>query len=209
VLRDLSRRLARWYRLALEHGTLRLATLLGIAAFLFDWATKSWALRALGDTAIPLGWLTLFVARNEAFAFSSQEGAVLTGLVVVVRLAMILLIVLLSRRLAVLLSRRTACGAALLLAGGLGNSADLVFRGGAVVDFIAAGPFTFDWGTEPVRMIMVFNTADVFILIGIGLLAPRIRDLGRAAQQRMAAWERGLLQGGLSSSMARSVERDD
>lgn len=174
---------------------MRLATLLGTAAFLFDWATKSWALRYFDDTSFPLGSLTLRVARNEAFAFSTHAGEVTTGLVLCVRVAMVIGIVLLCRRLALLLSRRTACGAALVLAGGLGNSADLLFREGAVVDFIGAGPFTIDWAGEPVHFHFVFNAADVFVVLGIVLLAPLISHTGRAVQRRFAAWERGVLPG--------------
>jgi lipoprotein signal peptidase len=182
-------------RSAREHGTLRLATLLGTAAFLFDWATKSWALRYLDATSFPLGSLTLRVARNQAFAFSSHAGEVTTALVLGVRVGMLVGIVLLCRRLATLLSRRTACGAALLMAGGLGNSVDLLFRGGAVVDFIGAGPFAVFWGGELMLVHLVFNAADLFILIGIALLAPLISHAGHALQRRIAAWERGVLPG--------------
>ena len=190
-LTRLSSGYARWHR----HGVIRLATLLGTAAFLLDWATKSWALRSLHGSVQPLGSLTLFVARNEAFAFSARHGELMTWLVVGIRIAMILLIVLLCRQLALQLHRRSACGAALLLAGGLGNSADLLFRGGAVVDFIGAGPFTFEWAGEAVRMHVVFNAADVFILLGIALLAPAIQELSRAIQRNLAAWERRVLTG--------------
>jgi lipoprotein signal peptidase len=183
------------FRSASEQGAIRLATLLGTAAFLLDWATKSWALRYFDGTSFPLGSLTLRVARNEAFAFSSHAGEVTTALVLGVRVAMVIGIVLLCRRLAMLLNRRTACGAALVLAGGLGNSVDLLFRGGAVVDFIGAGPFTFDWAGEPVHFHFVFNGADVFILTGIALLAPMISHTGRALQRRFAEWERGVLPG--------------
>lgn len=183
------------YRSLSAHGPLRLATLLGTAAFLMDWATKSWALQNLPGRSFPLGSLTLFIARNDAFAFSSQNGVLTTGLVVVVRLATVLLVILLCRKLSVLLSRRTACGAALLLAGGLGNSVDLLFRGGAVVDFIGAGPFSFDWAGGEMHMHLVFNAADLFILMGVGLLAPLIGELARALQRRIAAWERSVLQG--------------
>jgi lipoprotein signal peptidase len=195
-------RLSSGYRCWLQHRVFRLATLLGTAAFLLDWATKSWALRSLHGSVHPLGALTLFVARNEAFAFSARHGELMTWLVVSVRVAMILLIVLLCRQLAQQLSRRSACGAALLLAGGLGNSADLLFRGGAVVDFIGAGPFTFHLaGGEAVRMHLVFNAADIFILLGIALLAPAIQQLSRAIQRNLAAWERRILTGGRNPTL--------
>jgi lipoprotein signal peptidase len=196
------------FRSARDHATLRIATLLGTAAFLFDWATKSWALHYVDGSSIPLGALMLRVARNEAFAFSASPGEVSSVLVLAVRVTMILAIVVLSRRLALLLRRRTACGAALLLAGGLGNSVDLMFRDGAVVDFIWVGPFSYEWAGEPVQLSFVFNAADVIILIGIGLLAPMIRDLGRDLQRRIANWERGLLAGARPAPGAREPGSD-
>jgi lipoprotein signal peptidase len=183
------------YRRWLGHDVFRFATLLGTAAFLLDWATKSWALRSLHGSVHPLGSLTLFVARNEAFAFSARHGELMTWLVVGVRFAVVLLIVLVCRQLARRLSGRSACGAALILAGGLGNSVDLLFRGGAVVDFIGAGPFTVGWAGEAVRMHLVFNAADVFILLGIALVAPLIQELARTIQRDLAAWERRILTG--------------
>lgn len=49
----------------------------------------------------------------------------------------------------------------LILAGGIGNMIDRIFRGGAVVDFLQ---FHF-WPTFP-----VFNIADIAVCIGAGLL---------------------------------------
>jgi lipoprotein signal peptidase len=193
---DFFSRLSSGYHGWRRHGVFRLATLLGTAAFLLDWATKSWALRSLHGSVLPLGSLKLFVARNQAFAFSARHGELTTWLVVGVRFAMVLLIILLCRQISLRLTRRSACGAALLLAGGLGNSVDLLFRGGAVVDFIGAGPFTFDWAGEAARLHFVFNAADVFILLGIGLLAPLIQELARVIQRHLADWERRVLPGG-------------
>lgn len=190
-------RLARRVR---DNDVLRLATLLAAAAFFADWASKSWALDHLEGSTMPLGALTLGVARNEAFAFSAGYGQVSPWLVVCARLAALIIIVLLCRRIAGLLDRRNACGVALVLAGGFGNAADLVFRGGAVVDFIGAGPFVFDWAGELIQLHVVFNAADIFILMGIGLLAPLIQRLGKAAQRRLAAWESRVLARATSSS---------
>jgi lipoprotein signal peptidase len=183
------------FRRVKDHHVLRLAKLLAAAAFLLDWSTKSWALQHLDGTSMPLGALTLGVARNEAFAFSAGDGQVSALLVICVRLAALISIILVCRRVTGLLSKRNACGVALLLAGGFGNAADLLFRGGAVVDFIGAGPFTFDWAGESMQMHVVFNAADLFILVGIGLMAPLIQHVARAVQRRFVAWESRLLKG--------------
>lgn len=194
------RRLGRTWRRILEEDVLRLAVLLAVAAFLADWATKSWALYHLDEAITPLGALTLGVARNEGFAFSTGAGLVAPWIIVAARLLALAAILLLSRRVTAL-SRRYACGFALLLAGGFGNAADLIFRGGAVVDFIGAGPFTFDWSGRLVHMHFVFNAADLFILAGIVLIAPLIRQFARATRQRFQQWENRLLTGGASSSV--------
>lgn len=183
------RRLAR--RL-LHHDLLRLATLVAIAAFLADWATKSWALHTL-DGTMPLGSLILAVERNEAFAFSSGTGAVPPVLVTAVRLCALAAIAWLSHRVAAR-TRRYAAGVGLLLGGGFGNAADMAFRGGAVVDFIGAGPFRFEWSGELLHFHFVFNIADIAILIGLGLVAPVIRHAALSAQRRIAQWEDRLLQ---------------
>lgn len=192
--------LHRLLRRVLNHDVLRLAVLLAVAAFLADWATKSWALHHLDQTVSPLGSLTLGVARNDGFAFSTGAGVVPAWLIVAARVVALVVIVLVMRRVGAVSRRRYACGVALLLAGGFGNAADLLFRGGAVVDFIGAGPFVFDWSGRLVHLHFVFNAADVFILTGVVLVTPLIRRVGRATQRRFAMWEERLLQGGASSS---------
>jgi signal peptidase II len=184
-MRRLGRRLV-------AHDLLRLATLLAIAAFLADWATKSWALHTL-DGTMPLGSLLLGVERNDAFAFSSGAGAVSPALVIGVRLFALVAIAWISHRVAPR-SRRYAAGVGLLLGGGFGNAADIVFRGGSVVDFIGAGPFSFDWSGELVHFHFVFNLADLAILIGLGLVAPLISGAATAVQRRIAQWEARLLE---------------
>jgi signal peptidase II len=168
------------------HDVIRFAMLLAAAAFLFDWATKSWALDALGDTAVPLGALMLAVERNHAFAFSSGGESVSPGFVLLARLLAIVVVILLSIRVGPR-NHRLAAGFALLFAGGLGNAMDVVFRGGAVVDFIHAGPF--HWGGELVHAGIVFNAADIAILLALGLLAPLIHEWSIGRQRRIAEWE--------------------
>jgi signal peptidase II len=172
---------------------LRFAVLLASAAFLLDWGTKSWALNQLGESYAPLGALTLGVARNDGFAFSAGAGALPAWAIVGIRAAVLLAVILLAVRCAIA-SYRFACGCALLVAGGLGNAADLIFRNGAVVDFIGAGPYTFSFGGELHYMHFVFNVADVLIILGIVLIAPLIRRVGLGTQRRLAAWEERFLQ---------------
>jgi lipoprotein signal peptidase len=175
-------------RTFVAHDVLRFATLLAIAVFLLDWATKSWALETVHDATMPLGSLVLGVERNAALAFSAGDGRLTPETVIGVRLLALIAVVWVSRRV-VVRSRRFAAGLALLVAGGFGNAADVLFRGGAVVDFIGAGPFTFDWAGERVHFSFVFNAADIAILIGLGLVAPHIQSWALSWQRRIAAWE--------------------
>lgn len=173
-------------RAFVAHDVLRFALLVAAAAFLFDWATKSWALETLEHAAVPLGALMLDVERNHAFAFSSGGESVSREFVLITRLLALAGVILLSIRVGAR-NRRLTTGFALLLAGGLGNAVDVVFRGGAVVDFIHAGPF--HWGGELVHAGIVFNAADVAILLALGLLAPLIHEWSIGSQRRIAEWE--------------------
>jgi lipoprotein signal peptidase len=154
---------------------MRLVALAGTAAFLADWASKSWALGTLAHETAALGWLILGLESNQAFAFSSGAESVSPQLVMGARLTALLAIGTVFGRLFVR-DRRTAVGAGLILGGGLGNAVDLAFRG-SVVDFIGAGH-------------IYFNVADLAILVGIGLMAPMIRVHALATQRRIALWER-------------------
>jgi lipoprotein signal peptidase len=179
-------------RAFLAHDVLRFATLVAAAAFLLDWATKSWALQTLEYAAVPLGALMLGVERNDALAFSTGTGQLPAALVILVRLVALTAVLMLSLRLGSC-NRRCAAGFALLIAGGSGNAADMLFRGGAVVDFIHAGPF--HMRGELVHAGIVFNTADVAILLALGLLAPLIQEWSTGSQRRIAEWEARWLRG--------------
>jgi lipoprotein signal peptidase len=170
-------------RAFIAHDILRLATLLALAVFLFDWATKSWALHTLGDMTAPLGALMLGVERNDA-----ARGRFSPAVIIGIRLFAMSAVIYFSRKV-VVRSRRLAAGVALLLGGGFGNAADLIFRDGSVVDFIGAGPFTFDWAGERVHLSFVFNAADVAILIGLAFVAPYVHKFAIAQQKRLARWE--------------------
>jgi lipoprotein signal peptidase len=180
-------RVLKFLRRVAAHEVLRLAALVGIAAFLADFASKSWALDSLDGSTAPLGALVLGVERNDAFAFSSGSSVVSPKWVFAARLFALCGIAFLARR-AMAASRRSAAGFGLLLGGGFGNAADVAFRG-AVVDFIGAGPFTFDWAGDLVELQFVFNGADLAILMGLGLLAPLISASALAAQRRLIDWE--------------------
>jgi lipoprotein signal peptidase len=177
-------------RRVVGNATARLAIFVTIAAFLGDWISKSWALEL--DTAVPFGALVLEVERNTAFAFSSGAGSVEPWMVGGLRVLVLLAIMAVAWRLAPR-RRRYAAGFALIVAGGFGNAADIVLRDGAVVDFISTGPLTFQVADAPVHLAFVFNAADVYILLGLALLAPLIRRNARRLQRRIVSWETGLL----------------
>ncbi|HSJ25360.1 MAG TPA: signal peptidase II [Longimicrobiales bacterium] len=169
----------------------RIVLLVALAAFLADWATKSWAL-TLGNDAMAAGILALEVARNDAFAFSAGSGIVDATTVVSVRLLGLLLVLLLLSRSGAL-PLRSALGVALLVAGGLGNALDVILRDGAVVDFISAGPWALSLADQPILLGFVFNVADIWVFAGVFLLWPQFRSMGVRAQQRMAALEQRVL----------------
>lgn len=172
-------------RAFIAHDLLRFATLVATAAFLLDWATKSWALETLEHAAVPLGALMLGVERNDALAFSAGSGQIPASVVIAVRLTAIAGVLFLAWHVGAR-NRRYAAGFALLLAGGAGNAADMLFRGGAVVDFIHAGPIQMG---GIVHAGIVFNAADIVILLAVGLLAPLIHEWSAGGQRRLAAWE--------------------
>jgi signal peptidase II len=173
-------------RAFIAHDVLRFATLVATAAFLLDWATKSWALDTLEHAGRPLGALMLGIERNPALAFSAGTGQIPAWLIIMLRLAAIAAVLFLSWHVGAR-NRRYAAGFALLLAGGAGNVADMLFRGGAVVDFIHAGPIQLRGAV--VHAGVVFNGADVAILLALGLLAPLIHEWSAGGQRRLARWE--------------------
>lgn len=174
-------------RRILSHQHLRFAVLIGILAWLVDWVSKSWALTTLAQRPRELGdALLLGVAHNDALAFSSFQSIPIES-VLSLRITCIVVLALLAVRFATE-SRRLACAFALLLAGGLGNVADLVLRDGAVIDFIGVRPLLF---AEP-DLAVVFNLADVWIKVGIILAFPLIRRAAQRTQEASDAFERRL-----------------
>jgi signal peptidase II len=122
-----------------------------------DQLTKWWALEALDDGPVHVGWtldLSLTFNTGTAFSFGRDLGPVI-GLV-----AVAVVLGLLRTRMATS-SPATATAVGLILGGALGNLADRAFRsggegflGGAVVDFV-------DLNWWP-----VFNLADAAIVVG-------------------------------------------
>lgn len=148
-------------RLARSRPWWLLATVAGVVLAL-DQLTKWWALEALDDGPVHVGWtldLSLTFNTGTAFSFGRDLGPVI-GLV-----AVVVVVVLLRTRMATA-TPATSAAVGLILGGALGNLADRAFRsggdgflGGAVVDFV-------DLGWWP-----VFNLADAAIVVGaVGLV---------------------------------------
>lgn len=148
-------------RLARRRPWWLLATVAGVVLAL-DQLTKWWALEALDDGPVHVGWtldLSLTFNTGTAFSFGRDLGPVI-GLA-----AVVVVVVLLRTRMATA-TPATSAAVGLILGGALGNLADRAFRsggdgflGGAVVDFV-------DLGWWP-----VFNLADAAIVVGaVGLV---------------------------------------
>ena len=134
----------------------RLGTAAGVAAgvVLVDQLTKWWAVTRLSEGQIHvIGKLDLELTRNTGSSFSLLQGST-DFLIAVVVVATAVLGVLAWR--SVTVGRAALYG--LILGGALGNLTDRLFRGGAVVDFVAVH----FWPT--------FNVADACIVVGCGLL---------------------------------------
>jgi signal peptidase II len=131
------------------------------ALLTIDQLTKLWAYSALTPgSSIPLHGpvdLTLVFNRSNAFGIMPDFGEATRWILAALNLAV-------ASALACLVWSReqtwaafSAC--ALIIAGGIGNAIDRVWLG-AVIDMFDASEVGFNW---------VFNVADVFIDIGIGL----------------------------------------
>lgn len=168
---------------ASRRDVVRLSALVMVAVLLADVASKNWALAAVGGGYVDLGLLGLTVVENDGLALSAGAGVLSRATVLAVRLTALAAVLLLAWRFAPY-SRRLAVGFALILGGGLGNTLDVVFRDGAVVDFISTSATAGLGAGPPVPTGLVMNLADVWILAGIPLLHPLFRILGLAAQRR-------------------------
>lgn len=163
-----------------EARTSAVVFLCAIAAFVADFASKSWAVGL--HQPIEAGHVALAHVVNDGLVFSSfGGGGISTQAIVLARFAVLGLCAFLAAR--ARLTTRERLGIALVAAGGLGNLVDLLIRDGAVVDFI---------GVNPVAMIswydgfhVFFNLADLSIFIGLALAFPAIRALGLEIQRRL------------------------
>ena len=127
------------------------------AVVVADQATKTWALRALGDSPRHLVWtLRLNLSFNSGAAFGIGRG--LAPLLVVIGVVIVLVLVGMGRSAGATLPTVVAFG--LVLGGASGNLIDRLVRdhGGAVVDFI-----DLQWWP-------VFNVSDAAITCGAILL---------------------------------------
>lgn len=138
------------------------AVAVGAVVLVADQLTKWWALEALADGPVHVGWtldLRLTFNTGTAFSLGSDLGPVIA------LVAAGVVVALLRSRLAATSPATSVC-AGLVLGGAVGNLADRAFRsgdegllGGAVVDFV-------DLGWWP-----VFNLADAAIVAGaVGLV---------------------------------------
>lgn len=173
-------------------GLARLTMLVALAVLLADVASKNWAVAVVGSGYMDLGFIALTVVENDGLVFSVGGGVLSTGAVLALRLAGLAGLVLLTWRFGPE-SLRYAVGLALVLGGGLGNASDVVFRDGAVVDFISTAPIVRALGGGSAAEGVVMNLADVWILTGLAMLYPLFRVLGLGIQQRFRQVEDRIL----------------
>jgi signal peptidase II len=133
------------------------------ACFLIDLASKGWAREALsttGDMPFIPGVLRFNLVTNTGAAFNLGSGLpiVMTTVATIVTLVLVTW-VLLEEKKATTRQGLIDVGAGFLIGGAIGNLADRFIRG-RVTDFIEFVFFRFP----------VFNCADVFIDVGVGLL---------------------------------------
>lgn len=128
----------------------------GVAVIALDQLSKHWALGALADGPIHVGWtLDLDLSFNSGVAFGLGRGG--GAVLIVAALALVVVILGLGRTALASVLGTVALG--LLVGGAVGNLVDRTIRDQpGVVDFI-------DLGWWP-----VFNLADAAISVGVVLL---------------------------------------
>jgi lipoprotein signal peptidase len=161
-----------------------LTMLVTLAMLLADVASKNWALAAVGAGTVELGPIALVVVVNDGLAFSIGGGLLNAATILALRVAGLVAILGLAWRFGPY-RLRYALGFAMVLGGGLGNAGDVVFRDGAVVDFISTAPIARALAGHDGAQGIVLNLADVWVLAGLALLYPLFRILGLAAQRRI------------------------
>jgi lipoprotein signal peptidase len=148
-----------------------------VAASVADVASKLGVEAALlpGEGRVITPFLNFFHAQNRGVSFGmfASEGA-RTGLILLTIGALVLMAVLMHRAKA----WAPAVGFALIMGGAAGNLVDRV-RQGFVTDFIDVHAGSLHW--------YVFNLADAFIAVGVGLLLIHEWRAGRAAKRSSLA----------------------
>jgi lipoprotein signal peptidase len=146
-----------------------------LLAALLDQITKAWALSALwppysdGIALLPVLNLRLGFNTGVTFGMFRESAADAVWALVAVKLAVVGLLAWWLWR---AVSRVEALGIGLVIGGAAGNIIDRVVRG-AVTDFIDAHYGGWHWPT--------FNTADVAIVCGVGLLLLASRHAAAAS----------------------------
>ncbi len=162
--------------------------LVALLCLIFDALTKNWARNKLiaGDAYPFIPGISFFLTHNTGAAFSLGAGNsyLMTGLASLVTLALVAWVL---KREAKLVSKVERVGLGFLFGGACGNLFDR-FSQGRVTDFIE---FTF-------INFPVFNCADIFIDVGIGLIL-----IAMLSEPSSRVCERG------DSNSLRSTERDD
>ena len=159
--------------------TLVIAAVLSGILVIVDQLTKAavvayFGSRAFSVTVIP-GVLSLCHVENTGAGFSIFSGKTVF-LILFTAAAMAFILYLMIKR--CYKHPLTDWGFCLVLAGGVGNMIDRVFRGGAVVDFIRTDFINFP----------VFNVADICVTVGAGLIILYfILDAVREGKKKNAA----------------------
>lgn len=138
--------------------------LVGLAGFAVDRAHKWWMINvydiASRGRVEVTSFFDLVMAWNQGVSYGLFEAQTATGVAVLAGFA-IAVIIGLGLWLARVEYRVTALAIGLILGGALGNVYDRIFYG-AVADFFSFHAFGFYW--------YIFNIADVWIALGVGLI---------------------------------------
>ena len=141
--------------------TYLIATIVGVVVLLLDQLTKYLVVNSmsLGDQPIVFikGFLNFHYITNSGAAFGTLQGKtwLLIGITFFLMLVCVGMLIKKTYR-----SPLMYWAIMLVLAGGIGNMIDRIFRGGQVVDFIETAFMNFP----------IFNVADISVCVGAGLV---------------------------------------
>lgn len=138
----------------MKNKTVRLIVILVTIFILIDQASKL-IVSNLIDSSVGNNFFRLEIANNTGLAFGFNDGSNVKNIFI---MSFVLIIVIrFVKNQIELIDSKTAVALSMVLAGGLGNLIDRIFRG-AVLDFIKIYKFP------------IFNLSDVFVIIGAVLL---------------------------------------